>query len=69
MEQANSPNVGQENKQKKKPISIIKMIIIFMMISILCSFILNIFLYRRINALKKQIDQLTVGAITTEYIL
>ena len=69
MEQANSPDARQENKQKKKPVSIIKMIFIFMMISILCSFILNIFLYRRINSLKKQIDQLSVGAIITAYIL
>lgn len=58
-----------KQKMRMKP-SIMKMLLVFMMLCIVCSFVLNILLYRRICSLKKKIDVITADSIITgqEYI-
>ena len=60
---------GNTKKEKapKKKLNVVKVLVTFMLLCVLCSIILNVFLYKRISALKKQIKQLNHTLAVTEY--
>ncbi len=59
---------NKSNFKLKKP-SAMKLALIFVIFCILCSFICNILLYKRIVKLQKEIDALTYVDHTTERIV
>lgn len=52
-------------KNKHKP-GMMKILMVFMILCILCSFILNILLYCRLSELKRKLQELQTGSVTTE---
>lgn len=52
-------------KNKHKP-GMMKILMVFMILCILCSFILNILLYCRLSELKHKLQELQTGSVTTE---
>lgn len=52
-------------KNKHKP-GIMKILMVFMILCILCSFILNILLYHRLNELKLRLQELQTSSVTIE---
>jgi cell division protein FtsB len=56
-----------QSQGKRHRVSVIKILIAFMLLCIVCSLLLNILLYRRIAALNRQIKKLeSSSTITTE---
>lgn len=53
------------DESKHRP-GMMKILMIFMILCILCSFILNILLYYRLNELKQRLKELQTSSVTIE---
>ena len=59
----------KESQNKKKP-RVMRLVLLFMLLCILCSFLLNLLLFTRLSALKKKLKSLeTSGIACTEQII
>ena len=60
---------NKESQNKKKP-SVMRLVLLFMLLCIICSFLLNLLLFTRLSALKKKLKSLeTSGRACTEQII
>lgn len=59
----------KESQNKKKP-RVMRLVLLFMLLCILCSFLLNLLLFTRLSALKKKLKSLeTSSRACTEQII
>ena len=58
-----------DNKHNLKKLNPLKLVLIFVIICVVCSFVCNILLYRRILRLQSEIDSLTVNSHNIELVI
>ena len=63
MNEEKEQELTEKNKHKT---SMMKILMVFMILCILCSFILNILLYYRLSELKRRLQELQTGSVTIE---